>query len=295
MDDPALLHRFSLVVPPSGADLAVGELMDLAPEGFEEEEAPHPGGARTCFRLWARPEHAEALAASLGALASLLREETGEEVTLHTETVPDQNWREAWKVHFTLQRIGPFVVRPSWIDYDPAPGEQLIHLDPGSAFGTGLHETTRLCLRSLADLAARRASPRRVLDFGTGTGILGIAACRLFPCRVLAVDSDPLALAACEENAERNGVADRFTLGSTLAEDRERADLVLANVSRPVLVEVASALVQSTAPGGTLVLSGLLLGDEAAVVEAYALVGATPKARTQENDWLALELGRGDR
>lgn len=295
MDRLPTLHRFSLQVPLKGVDLAVAELGELAPEGFEECELPRRGGAAgtsPCYVLYARSEVAPALSASLEALAETLREATGEEVSLWSETLADQNWREAWKVHFTLQRVPPFVIRPSWIDYAASPGEHVIHLDPGSAFGSGLHESTRLCMRAIAALRAEGLSPREVLDFGTGTGILGIAACLLFPCHVLAVDDDPLALTACEENASRNDVWQRFRLAPALPEEPVGADLTLANVSRPVLIEKASALVDATAPEGSLVLSGLLLSDEKPVLEAFERRGARLRECTRENDWLALRLVR---
>ncbi|MDY0000604.1 MAG: 50S ribosomal protein L11 methyltransferase [Polyangia bacterium] len=293
MDAPSLLHRFSLQVEMAAAELALAELWDIAPEGFEEHEAGLPGedlAAR--FVLYASAEDAPRLAMSLQGLAERLERVTGLATSLESETIPDQNWRETWKVHFTLQRVPPFVIRPSWIEYTPSPDEQVIHLDPGSAFGTGLHESTRLCLRAIATLASQGASPGSVLDFGAGTGILGIAACRLFPCRVLAVDDDPLALSACDENSARNGVRELFRLEPALPPGGAFSNLTLANVSRPVLVEFAGALCDSTLPGGHLVLSGLLLGDADPVLEAFTKAGARLVEETRENDWLALRLAR---
>jgi ribosomal protein L11 methyltransferase len=294
MTDADRLFRFTLIVPAALADLAVAELWDLAPEGFEEHEdrASDGDGPGVRYVLYASAAAVDALAAGLQELVERLAQQAQGGVSLEADDIPDQNWREAWKVHFTLQRVPPFVIRPSWIEYEPAPGEHVIHLDPGSAFGTGLHESTRLCLRALAAVAAEGTSPGRVLDFGTGTGILGIGACRLFPCEVVAVDDDPLALTACDENIARNGVRERFALALALPPDLAPVGLTLANVSRPVLVEHAAALVAATVPGGALVLSGLLVGDEAAVVEAFAGAGATLRERTQENDWIALRLQR---
>ena len=135
-------------------------------------------------------------------------------MSLFVETRPNQNWREVWKVNFQIQHIGRFVIRPSWLDYAPGAGEHVIHLDPGSAFGTGLHESTRLCLHAIATLADAGERPATVVDFGCGTGILALAAGLLFPAAsAWCLDNDPLALVACQENAERNGQLRRQHLG----------------------------------------------------------------------------------
>ena len=220
MDHPTLF-RFSLSLPCTAADDAVAALWELAPNGFEEEEegageTASAGQQRVTYRLYAEPPEAEGLRAGLEALLPGWQKRHGPAVELREERLPNRNWREAWKEHFTLQRVGPFVIRPSWIPYEPAAGERVIHLDPGSAFGSGLHETTRLCLLALPALPAEGAVPTEVLDFGTGTGILAIAACLLWPCRVVAVDDDPLARVACRENAERNDVSARIQTGARL-------------------------------------------------------------------------------
>ncbi len=290
MSAPDTLDKLELTVPAVASDAAVVALAELSPQGFEQhdEEGPPP---RVRFVVYGEEDSASGLRAAMEELAAALTNHHGDGVHLVCSEIPQQNWREAWKVHFTLQRVDPFVVRPSWIDYTPAAGEQLIHLDPGSAFGTGIHETTRLCLRALAALDAQGRAPRELLDFGCGTGILGIGACLLWPCTVVAVDDDPYAISACEENAERNGFAPRIQAREGLPEDR-RFEVVLANVSCPVLVDFAGPLADHLAPDGRLVLSGLLVTDREAITEAYRGVGLEILGETQETDWLCLVLGR---
>lgn len=302
------LHRLALEIPRELGDLTVAELWDLCPQGFEEHDVLSPAGDATGWRyvLHASPKEAEVLSSALALMADRLRSLTTGAIHIEADRILEENWREAWKVHFTLQRVSPFVICPSWIEYSPEVDEHVIHLDPGSAFGTGLHESTRLCLRAIAALArlaegvafedgsspGHLALPQRVLDFGTGTGILGIAACRLFPCQVLAVDNDPLALTACEENARKNHVEGQFQRAQALSGAQSSFDLTLANVSRPVLVDEAPTLVNATSPGGTMVLSGLLVDDAEDVLRAFLACGASLVQQTQENDWIALRLVR---
>ncbi len=289
MTEPQTLLKLELTVPATAADLTTGALGELSPEGFEEHPVDgDPPGVR--FVVYGEPAEADALAAAVEALVVTLGQ-THPGVRLEASEIPQENWREAWKVHFTLQRVAPFVIRPSWIDYAPADGEHVIHLDPGSAFGTGLHETTRLCLRTLAAFAGDETVGEAVLDFGCGTGILGIGACLLWPCTVVAVDDDPLAITACEENVEHNGLVGRISARETLPGDRT-FDLVVANVSRPVLVAFAQRLCDRLADRGRLVLSGLLHEDRDAIRAAYEQVGLRIVDETSEGDWLCLVLRR---
>lgn len=290
MTESDTLLKLELTVPADAVDAALFTLVDLCPEGFEEHDEPgNPPAVR--FVAYGEPDRAAALRDALEGLAKELRTVHGPVVRLVCTEIPQENWREAWKVHFTLQRVDRFVIRPSWIDYEPSSSELLIHLDPGSAFGTGLHETTRLCLRALLALKSEGRTPGTVLDFGCGTGILGIGACLLWTCGVVAVDDDPLAISACEENAERNTKADRIGARENLPTDG-RFDVVLANVSRPVLLDFAERLAHRLAPDGRLVLSGLLLDDREAICEAYAEQGLRVAHEQSEGDWLCLVLGR---
>jgi ribosomal protein L11 methyltransferase len=301
MTDADTLLQLTLEVPTDLADDLTVALGDLSPEGFEQDDgdlqhapgasAPPPGRVR--FTLYGPGEEGERLRAGLTALVASLGENASR-VSLAVEARPNQNWREVWKVHFQIQHIDRFVIRPSWLDYAPAAGEHVIHLDPGSAFGTGLHESTRLCLRALAALADAGERPATVVDFGCGTGILALAAGLLFPAATAwCLDNDPLALVACRENAERNGQAERQHLGEVLDATVPLADLMLANVSRPVLLAHADALVTATAPGGVLVLSGLLAGEEVVISEAFAARGAPSVRVTREHDWVAVTCRRG--
>jgi len=199
------------------------------------------------------------------ALRRRLESALGAEVVC--EPLEDQPWERAWLDHFRPMRFGDRLwICPSGQEVE-AEEAVVVELDPGLAFGTGTHPTTALCLQWLdgADLEGRR-----VVDYGCGSGILGIAALKLGAAEVVAVDHDPQALAATRENARRNGVAERLR---TLAPGEPLpggADLLLANILANVLVELAPILVPALPAGGELVLSGILEEQAGEVARAYA-------------------------
>ena len=212
--------------------------------------------------------------------------------------VPEAEWRDAWKRYFKVSRLTrQFVVVPSWERFEPGPDDVAIALDPGMAFGTGTHASTRLVLEELQVLADAGAAPARVLDVGCGSGILAIAAIKRWPAATaVALDVDPLAVAATAENAAGNGVAARIAASAAGAgELAERFPLVLANIQAHVLRELAGALLARTAPGGTLILSGLLTPQAAPLAEEFAALGfmiVRVRASTDDPQWSAVVLAR---
>jgi ribosomal protein L11 methyltransferase len=190
--------------------------------------------------------------------------------------LPEAEWRDAWKRYFHVTRVSPrLVVVPSWESFTPGPDDVTIALDPGMAFGTGTHASTRLVLEELDRLAADGRAPATVLDVGAGSGILAIAAVKLWPAaRVIAVDNDPIAVAACAENAAVNAASERITAAATpVGEVGGTFELVLANIQAHVLRELRDAIAPRVAPGGTLILSGLLTPQAEAVADEYVAAG----------------------
>ena len=203
-----------------------------------------------------------------------------------THVVGDE-WLDAYKKFFKVTPLGErLVIRPSWEPYEKAPHEVVVTVDPGRAFGTGTHETTRLLMQALDRIVK---GGEQVLDIGCGTGILAICALALGAERALCIDVDPDAVAVTRENAESNGVADRVTADTTPVEAVEgRFPLVLANIQASVLVPLAAPIAARVAPGGWLLLSGILVGQEDEVRAAYP--DFTLEETPREGEWVALIL-----
>lgn len=211
---------------------------------------------------------------------------------LRVRSVDDADWEQAWKENYEPQRIGRVVVVPSWISEPMGADEVELRLDPGMAFGTGLHPTTRGCLTLLQRLGPM---PPAVLDLGSGSGILALAALRLGAERAVCLDTDPVAVAATLANAAANGLDERVTakLGTLSAEpDGESYDLVLANVVAAVLVELATPLAAHTAMGGTLLASGIISERGGEVLAALTGAGFDVIDRLDDGEWVSLRLRR---
>ncbi len=196
-------------------------------------------------------------------------------------------WRDEWKRHFEPFRLcGAVVVRPPWREYELAPGEQVLVLEPGRAFGTGLHETTSLVAEVLAEEVL---AGKRVLDVGCGSGILALAAIKLGAASARAVDVDPDAVLVTRENAERNGLSLEIEVDQTPADALPGLyPLVLANIESKMLVELAPALVARVAPGGLLVMSGILAREVAPLSWTKF---ATPTGAFMRSAWSPGESG----
>jgi ribosomal protein L11 methyltransferase len=211
---------------------------------------------------------------------------------LETRVVQEADWATAWKSHFPVIRVGRrLVIRPTWRRHRREPGDVVIALDPGMAFGTGLHPTTRLCLAALERVADADgpASLGRVLDVGTGSGILAIAAGLLGAARIVAVDPDPIAVEAARANAGRNRLSRRVDVRRGSVPTAEPPfDLVLANLIASLLVDLAEALAGELRPAGTLIASGIYVDREAEVETALSTAGLRVVARDAEGDWVAL-------
>lgn len=211
---------------------------------------------------------------------------------LQINSLTDQDWARAWKTHYSTLHVSErIVVVPAWKRYRPRPGQVALRLDPGMAFGTGIHPTTQLCLRTLE----RFLRPdMRVLDLGTGSGILAIAAAKLGCGPILAVDRDPVAVDAARANIRRNRLSSRIEVREdTLGPGMGPYDLILANLLAPVLRELGDVLAQALAPAGVVIASGVLSeqGDE--VTAALEAAGLRLVERVGAGDWIALVLALG--
>lgn len=201
----------------------------------------------------------------------------------------EADWATAWRQDYHTVRIGRrLVIVPEWEEYAAGEADLVIRLEPGMAFGTGLHPTTRLCAQVLED----RVQPgQRVLDVGTGSAILAIAAARLGATEVLGTEIDPVAVQAARENIDRNGVGDVVRIMESSSPDEVGTwDVVVANILPHILLDLADALVAATAPHGVLILSGILDTHVDEVALGFTAHGMRLIEQRQEKDWVALIL-----
>ncbi len=284
-----ILSRFA----PGGTSVQPG--FELIDEGLGARIDPNepaivraylPGRDRTAARLAVRQARQ-----ALGHLQAFNLRPIGE---LEVAVVHEADWAHAWKAHFPVLRIGRrLVIRPTWRRHRRQPGDVVLALDPGMAFGTGLHPTTRLCLAGIEAWADAGLMPgAKVLDVGCGSGILLIAAGLFGATELVGVDTDPIAVEASAANAQRNRLKVDVRQGS-LPSRSGPFDLVVANLIASLLVTLAGELQAELRPGGRLLASGIFIDRELDVRTAFEMVGLSPLGRTAEGEWVALEFQRG--
>ena len=217
--------------------------------------------------------------------------------------IADQNWMEAWKQHYKPIPIGKrLIIVPVWLD-SPEPERVPIKIDPGMAFGTGTHPTTQLCLSLIEKkIETLKVSEifriLNVIDIGCGSGILSIAALKLGATNALGVDIDIESVKNARENADKNGIGEEFIIGQgSVTEVLEgkflfkRASLVMANILAPIIVRLfGDGLTDLMEPGGTVILSGIMQGQEQSVLKAAQAQGLVLNEREEMGDWVALSM-----
>jgi ribosomal protein L11 methyltransferase len=205
--------------------------------------------------------------------------------------IQEEDWGNTWKKHFRPFAIIPgLVIKPTWEEYVAGKDEQVIELDPGMVFGTGHHATTALCLELLHTILIDRSTTASVLDVGTGTGILGMAAALFGAGRVVGIDNDPEAVAAAFENINRNGLADRMTVVSTpLSILQEPFSIIVANILHDVLLDMANDLRRILVDDGDLILSGILTEKQGEnIIDHFVGRGFSLISHRKKNEWSAL-------
>ncbi|MCL1854616.1 MAG: 50S ribosomal protein L11 methyltransferase [Clostridia bacterium] len=215
------------------------------------------------------------------------------ELSLAVRDVADADWAETWKRYYQPFRIGSrIVVKPTWEIYDTAPGDLLIELDPGMAFGAGTHETTRMCLELME---THLTSGMRVMDVGTGSGILSIGAAGLGAKEVLAIDVDPDAVKVAKENVALNHVQEQVrVVEGNLAEGETFAcDLAVTNIVADAVCALAYPLRRHLRPGGVWICSGIIRERERDVLAAGLAAGYRKTERRADGEWVALCFRRG--
>ena len=285
MTEPPPNRWLVLRVPEPGDEdrrgLLVEVLRDLTPHGVEERS-----DALVAY-LPAPEQSPELVASEIGGQLALA---VGEVNPLPVETAwqAHEAWSDLWRHGFHARRItSRIVVVPTWDPYEPEPGDIILTLDPGMAFGTAEHPTTRGCLRLLD---SRVVPGSRVGDMGAGSGILSIAAALLGATQVVAVELDPWAVFAARENVEANGVGGQVdvrvgAVGPTFLPGEAPFHGIVANIEAGILLPLLSGLKGGIEPGGWIILSGILEGEAAQVVEAMGSLGLELEEEDREEAW----------
>ncbi len=260
------------------------EIVDERAAELDASAAALPRG-RVLVRAYVPHDVAQVPTLDLSELPTAVQRET---------TYVSDDWQHTWKAFFRPARVSDrVVVRPPWEHFDDLmPGDVELIIEPGMAFGTGTHHTTKLCLRTLD--ALYRESGRRggtVLDVGCGTGILSIAAIKLGASQAKGLDIEEPAVRVSNENAAVNGVAARFEVSLTpLRAVPGTFDVVIANILSSILVDLRAPLLAHVAPGGVLLLSGILTDEVRWVAEQFRSAGAPEAVTDTDGDWASLRF-----
>ena len=291
--------RLTMACPPELEESLVWKLTDLGLHRHAVQHAPETPDQKQLLLWLPQPEWPEAERQQLLASLEPLAEPFG--LTLpqgHWDDVADEDWSLSWKQHWQPDPVGEgLLILPAWLEVPPEHGERLvIRMDPGSAFGTGSHPTTRLCLEALEQAPPVGAL---VADLGCGSGVLGLAALGLGATAVVAADTDSLAVRATGDNRELNGrPADQLkvSLGSVEALQQllqgRRADLLLCNILAPVIEALAPGFEALVAPEGRALLSGLLVDQAPRLEQVLGDLGWRVSARGSQGRWGLLEIQR---
>ena len=295
-EKPPYWLKARIVMNPVLEEAAVDFLTGVMGAGVEQ--SVNNPGSDICLNVYLEeksPDEAARLQLQ-NRLASQLRELAAifqvAEPQISWEQFEDQDWLRNWKVHFKPFVITPgLVIAPTWEEYTVSEGEQVIVMDPGMAFGTGHHESTSLALHLVKKILAGETKGS-VLDVGCGTGILGMGAALFGASSVLGIDNDPEAVRAARDNATLNRLDSVVEISPTpLQELEEPFDLIVANIIYDVLITMAGDLWRLSKKGGSLVLSGILRGEqEAKSIHSFEKMGFSFTDREQKEEWVALHF-----
>ena len=221
-------------------------------------------------------------------------------VGLALSRIPDEDWSQTWKAHFKPLRVGRrFLVSPTWELVPSGPERLVIRIDPGRAFGTGHHETTRLCLEWLEDCPREldfNSAPLSLLDVGTGSGILAIGAALLGFQSVVGIDNDPEAIEVAEENIVLNGLSDKIRVLRAIPEDVSGSfNVVISNIQSMPLIRMSETIVSKLRGEGRLALSGILAEQADEVCAEYVKRGLRPAGATSAGEWVLLAFRKASR
>ena len=229
-----------------------------------------------------------------GILVNLQKENVIQKFSIEEDLLEDENWNADWEKNLNVIEVSDkFVIKPSFKNFSPKPGQIVITIDPKMSFGTGEHETTKIVLLLLEKYFSHH---KKVLDVGSGTAVLSIAAAKLGAEAVTAIDNDEWCLLNGKENIEANSAGDRVKVEQKEIKNVEEDDfdLILANINKHVLITINEEIAEKITPEGILILSGLLTRDKSDIEKLYSESGFELLETLQMNEWIGLVLRRSD-
>lgn len=291
--------KISILAAPEQSEIIAAYLAALTEAGVEHigaAAAAHAKSQETIIGYLADGPGRPAKEAELNAFLENIARQFPDAPcpALQQEFIHEEDWHLGWKKHFKPCPVTPrLTIKPSWENYTPAQHETVIEMDPGMAFGTGHHASTRLAMEFIDALfAADNSLPVNVLDVGTGTGILAIACALLGASQVTAIDNDPDAVAAARENVEKTQLAGTVTVSAKALSDLAASfDLITANITHDVLIELAPAILPLLRNKGHLILAGILKGEqERSILASYTAMGFRPAGVRTHQEWAAIHF-----
>jgi ribosomal protein L11 methyltransferase len=273
-------REYTIETEPFLPEVVSGLLWELETNGIVEEP--------NYLRVYANDDDSVTKDSLEAVLQKLVNQNVINSFTVTQHTFQDKNWNEEWEKQINVIEVSDrIVIKPTFREYTPKAGQIIITIDPKMSFGTGEHSTTRIVLRLLEKYVKKGA---RVIDVGTGTGVLAIASVLLGAEFALGIDNDEWCYENALENIERNLEVNKaeFRLAEIGQVDEKNFNLVLANIQKNVLLDIAEELVNRLLPGGTLILSGLLIEDEKDITDKYTSLGLKFIEKTNLDEWIGL-------
>jgi len=277
--------QFNISTTPFNADILSGLLWELDIEGVNEYD--------NYLVIFANEESSLSKLEIENFLIKIKNENLIESFSIEESSVEEINWNEEWEKKTNVIEVSDkIVIKPTFRDYTPKENQLIIEIDPKMSFGTGEHETTKLVLQLLDK---QIGNSKRVLDVGSGTGVLGIAASLLGATEVVGIDNDEWCIENGNENIELNNVSDKVEVRlSEINNVTDKPfDLILANINKHILLDIAESIFNLIIPNGKIILSGLLYTDREDILKAYSAFDLKLLEEKQLGEWIALVLQRG--
>ncbi len=271
--------EFIITAEPFNAEILSSILWELNIDGINEEV--------NCLKVFAQDENVTVQSIE-DELNHLKENKLLREYSIQENFVADKNWNEEWEKSREVVRVSDrIVIKPTFKEYESKPNEIVLTLDPKMSFGTGDHQTTKICLNFIEKYIKPNM---KVLDAGSGTAILGIAAAKLGAKKVIAFDNDEWCFDNGIENTQLNGVVEKVEIRKCELKDipEKDFDIIVANIQKNILLELADGFSERINQNGILILSGLLESDRKAIIEKYSSLGFTEIDSAQMDEWIGL-------